>query len=93
MSRVTVMRLMRKKYGIPANELASAVGVSQQYVNDLELGKYLGRYDYTKSGAPLMQKAFGRVAAARAAQAGRLSEDLSANRLCLLDFVEDNYEL
>jgi len=93
MKKVTVMRSLRDKYGVSARELADAAGVSQQYISDLELGRYRERYDYRKSGEPLVQKAFETVAAARKEQAWQLSEDLANNRHRLLGFVEENNEL
>ena len=88
MKRVTLMRLLRHRYGITTRELAEAVGVSRQYVSDLELGKYIGRYDFRHSGTPLMQAAFERVAANKAEQARQLLEDCDNNCHRLLDFVE-----
>ena len=93
MKGVMVMRTLRHRYGITIRELAEAVGVSHQYVSDLELGKYTGRYDFRHSGIPLMQAAFERVVDNKAEQARRLSEDYGKYRHSLLDFVEVNNEL
>ena len=93
MSKSTVMRRIRLKYGIPARELAEFAGLSQQFVSDLELGKYIDRYDYAKSGGPVMQKAFEGAAADRAEQARRLGGDIAKYRGRLLDFMEDTDEL
>ena len=89
MSKASIARRLREKYGISIRELAGAAGVSLQYISDLELGKYAGLYEYRLSGAPLMQKAFEGVAAERAELAHRLSGDLGKYSSRLLDFVED----
>ncbi|MCL1835891.1 MAG: helix-turn-helix domain-containing protein [Oscillospiraceae bacterium] len=93
MSRVTVMRFLRLKHKITAKELAKAAGVSQQFVSDLELNKYKGRYDCAPNGAPLMLKAFESIANDRAREVRGLLKDLSANRLRLLQYMEENDEL
>jgi transcriptional regulator with XRE-family HTH domain len=93
MSKVSVMRILRHRYKITTRELAEAVGVSQQYMSDLELGKYLGIYDYRKSGEPMVLLAFEAVAAGRQGQAGQLPGLLAKYRHSLLDFVEENDEL
>ena len=91
MEKISILRLLRIKYGITLNELAKAAGVSFQYVSDIELGKY----SVSKSSKLLMQKAFSKVIAQRFVQLRRLSEAYENNRHCLLDFVpeEDGYEL
>ena len=89
MSSVTVMRLLRLKHKITAKELATAAGVSQQFVSDLELNKYKGRYDCAPNGAPLMLKAFERIANERAREVCGLLADLSNNRHRLLEHMED----
>ena len=93
MSKSTYMRRLRHKYAISARELAEIAGVSQQFVSDLELGKYAERYDCTQRGEPLMQKAFECAAANRAEQARQLAGDISMYRHCLLELSEDNDEL
>jgi len=93
MNKATIMRQLRHKYGITIRELAEAVGLSHQFVSDLELGKYTGRYNYRQSGVPLMQKALESIIGNRAAQAQRLSEDFERNRHRLLDYMEEKDEL
>jgi len=93
MTTITRMRFLRNKYNIPMRELAQAAGVSQQYMSDLELGKYQDRYDYRKGGGPLVQRAFEGVAETRLEQARRLSGDIEGSRGRLLDYMEDGYEL
>ncbi|MCL1835821.1 MAG: helix-turn-helix transcriptional regulator [Oscillospiraceae bacterium] len=93
MSRTTVMRCLREKYGITTRELAEAAGVSQQYISDLELGRYIDRYDYRKSGVPLILRAFEIVATIKAQQVCGLLADLTGNRSRLLDYMEENDEL
>lgn len=93
MKRVSVMRILRHRYGITLAELAEAIGVSGQYISDLELGKYSERYHYRQSGGPLVLRAFSNVAASRTEQMRRLTEDLTRNCHCLLDFVEEDDEL
>ena len=84
-----VMRMLREKYHIPVRELAIAAGVSQQFISDMELGKYNDRYAYRKRGEPLLFGAFLSVAAARERQAKRLIEDLTNNQNRLFEYVED----
>jgi len=89
MSRATVMRLLRIKHGITARELAEAAGVSQQFISDLEFGKYFGRYECAASAESLVRKAFEAVAENRAQQVCGLLADLSENRSHLLDIKEE----
>ena len=93
MSGDTVTRHLRQKHGISLRELAEAVGVTHQFVSDLELAKYIGQYDFRRNGALLMQEAFEAVIAGKKEQARRLSEDYESCRHRLLDFMEGNNEL
>ena len=81
------------KYGVTARELAGAAGVSQQFISDLELGKYCGRYEFAASAGPMVRKAFESVALHRARQVCGLLADLSCNEARLLDFLEGKDEL
>jgi len=93
MSRATYARALRDKYGIPARELAEAAGVSQQFVSDLELGRYGGRYEYAHTCADMLREAFEKIIEQRAERARRLSEDLASNADRLLELMEDKDEL
>ena len=93
MKRASVMRILRHRYGITLAELAKIAGVSGQYISDLELGKYIGSYDYRQSGDQLVARAFAGVVANRREQARRLSDDFMKNCHRLLDFVEEHDEL
>ncbi|MDR1132273.1 MAG: helix-turn-helix domain-containing protein [Oscillospiraceae bacterium] len=90
MDNVRYMRLLRMKFRITAQELADAAGVSQQYISDIELGRY-GR---NASCGLLMQKAFEKVIEQRSRQVSELSAAFAVYRDRLLDYTaEDSYEL
>ena len=72
MSKSTNMRRLRHKYGIYTTELSRIAGVSQQFISDLELGKFANMYDYRRRGEPMLQEAFEIAAADRLEQARRL---------------------
>ena len=90
MENATIMRLLRIKYDISTKELADAVGISQQYVSYIELGKH----GQNESCALLMQKAFEKIIVQRKNHIAGLSNSFAINRDRLLTFVmEGEYEL
>ena len=93
MNQITVAKYLREKYCISARQLAGAAGVSQQYISDLELGKYSERYDYVKTGTPLIYEAFENVIRQRKEQLRQLSVELAKYRCRLLNSMEETDEL
>ena len=82
------MRILRFQYGISTRELAKAAGVSQQYLSNIELGRY--NCKLTAKHLTMMQNAFEKVIKQRAEQVRELSETYAANRNRLLDLVMED---
>ena len=85
---VSVMRVLRLKYGISLNKLASSVGVSTQYMSGLELGR-----DHAGERAmKLVCLAFERVTEDEIRHALLLLADYTRNKHRLFEFVPNESE-
>jgi|GEM_PF-746027 len=90
--RIPAMRHLRHKHNISVREVARAAGVTPQFISNLELGKYVGRYNYRKKGEALIQIAFESIISSRLEHIWQLSDDFLKHRHNLLGIVESDLE-